>query len=392
MPTLSLRHAQCEAAFEVARRDLAVLEAIITLPEAAVIDMLAGRCQCDRGTAAEVLKMLRRRQAAVQRIEAERSARLAKPLSVQRGARTSGGPGYSVTQFRQATDAAEQYIRANVPNCTESHMAADALDAFAAFREEYGKKLGLEFPALEKLWEAVHKTLVARRVIPTETPEGGTTVAPPAEATPAAEADGHILDIEEALDEINRLPQLTADHVIDAWEGAQAMPRGKQRNLALQHVRELSKRLTAARLIARYAQRKLVIPATADYPAPRSVSLPEQPAAPGQGPEAPAPTPGLGGETSPPTVPRTPRTPEEKKDAVDEAVSDSGKSRQDKLLRDFRGVEVMLQDFVHSMYGITLSQERLGKLVESVIDKASDLAAEQTADVVKSLASPFLPK
>lgn len=128
-------------------------------------------------------------------------------------------------------------------------------------------------------------------------------------------------------------------------------------------------------LTNRVAQRTITVPATDDNPVAQTVTLPEQEE------EVKAED----------KVVLTPKSPAAKEQVLDQAVNDGQATRQEQLYNSMKAMKVVMDDFVVAMYGLKLADDKMGKLMEAVIDKASDLAAEQTADTVKQLASPFIP-
>lgn len=133
----------------------------------------------------------------------------------------------------------------------------------------------------------------------------------------------------------------------------------------------------AAPMSLKEAQAKeITIPPTADQPVAKKVLVPEQVSQP---PAAPSDK-----------VIVEPKTPEGKEETVNKALEDQQATRQEQLQNSLKALEVVLHDFVQAMYGLDLNHEYTGKLIESIIDKASDLSAQQTADTVKQLASPFI--
>jgi hypothetical protein len=185
---------------------------------------------------------------------------------------------------------------------------------------------------------------------------------------------------------VDSMETVTPDHIIDAYQNiknllATKKITKKKFDQYMTHLRGLSHRVTARVLIGRMARRmaqaqpgQIVIPPTTDTPTPKNVMLPEK------------------DSTAPPSdkVALSPTTSEDKKDAVDESIGDEQKTRQEQLANSFRALDVVLKDFVKAMYGIELSREYMGKLLDGLIDKASDCASTQTADTVKQLASPFI--
>ena len=122
--------------------------------------------------------------------------------------------------------------------------------------------------------------------------------------------------------------------------------------------------------------KNIIIPPTTDNPVSRTVAIPEE--------EKEAPD-----ETK---VPLSSKQPEEAKQVLETSVEDQQKTRQEQLQNSFRAMEVVLADFSKAMYGLELTHDSMGKVMESIIDKVSDVAAEQTADTVKQLASPYIAK
>lgn len=129
----------------------------------------------------------------------------------------------------------------------------------------------------------------------------------------------------------------------------------------------------SAKVDPKMAQKQIVIPATADHPVSQRVELPEDKEAP-----------------DPSKVVVAPKDDEEKRDVVQQSIGDEQATRQEQLQNSLRAMEVVLHDFVQAMYGIELNHEGMGKLIETIIEKASVVAADQTAETVKQLASPFL--
>lgn len=181
-------------------------------------------------------------------------------------------------------------------------------------------------------------------------------------------------EVDQAVKQIvEDIKALTVGDVLKACDSAKRI-RGKEiREAALKEAISLSKELVHS--IRREAQSKqIVIPPTADNPTSRTVTLRDKEM------DAPDPT----------KVPVGPDEPAEKKEVIDTSIDDNRKTRQEQLANSFRAMDVVLKDFVQAMYGLELNHEYMGKLIESIIDKASDLAAQQTADTVKQLASPFI--
>lgn len=134
-------------------------------------------------------------------------------------------------------------------------------------------------------------------------------------------------------------------------------------------------------LTSRGAQKQIKIPGTSDNPLGKTVELKQEVPAPA----APAP------EQAEPTIDASPASSEEQKvDDVIESVTDDQKSRQQQLINAIKAIKITVNDLAKAMYGIELTEESQGKVVQKVIESISDLSAEQTADTVKNLASPLI--
>ncbi len=127
--------------------------------------------------------------------------------------------------------------------------------------------------------------------------------------------------------------------------------------------------LISASLSNRKADTSITIPATTDNPVPKKVPIPEKD----------------------PSIDATPaNTTEKKVEDVSESVSDDQDSRQQQLINSIKALKLVAADLAKAMYGIELTEENQGKVVTKVIEAISDCSAEQTAETVKSLASPLI--
>ena len=143
---------------------------------------------------------------------------------------------------------------------------------------------------------------------------------------------------------------------------------------ALQHILRGITEQRQGRLTNRVAQ-QIVIPPTDDNPVGRTVPIAK--AAP--------PT------AKPLTVDATPTiTDKDKVDDLTKPVVDKAESRQQQVIDAIKAEKTAGALLVKAMFALELSEEEQGKAITKIIEVYSNLAAEHTANTVKTMVSPLI--
>lgn len=128
-------------------------------------------------------------------------------------------------------------------------------------------------------------------------------------------------------------------------------------------------------------QKSITIPATSTHPS-RTVPVNDTP------PPTAGPAKDLTIDADPTSTDEA--NPAEKAEDLTKPVADTASSRQQKLLNSIKALKIAIAEVAKDMFQTDLLEEKQDKVVTKCIDAISAAQSEQTADTVKTMASPLI--